>query len=564
MGFPSGSELAASGYRILVDLSLGGQVYRFSTEPLAIVNKNAQTLLYRAGLKIGSVDWSLDTGGDPRSIAITIVSGVDWYKIVEKGGLLEGASVIVRQWVPGQTLEYGRVILRGLTREAEYADPDDPRAFTFSVEGIPWEDTAIIPPEDAVVSASTWPQTSHYAGGTFATFSSSYGYDPQIEGQAYPIPIGRPGKPASFAGSAWVIATKPGSPALLVEAGGGAHIVAGSFWLIALGAVKATSVRIMDVSANKSNIIPVVQTRDNLGRLVSIATLNGITSSAWLQPWVNHEYHTAWTDSSGGGITDVDGTEIRGLGHLLQWLLLQSGVRVDKGRTAAARTYLDRFRIDGYINGQTRILDWIRSMILPTFPVALAESEAGWYPFPLRWDATKTDVVCSLSADRGQIAAAGGAKFTGWNKVYNAFTLDYSANSSTGVFEYRRTLDALADSSRNQIAAFQAARSQTMGWGRRPLPTLTSRLIGEVETADLVLQSKALRHAFPRIQRAYTGPRELANLEAGAILSITDSKVGWTNRLCMLERPAISARNSVTLGVITLDDPPQTSRYTGV
>jgi hypothetical protein len=329
--------------------------------------------------------------------------------------------------------------------------------------------------------------------------------------------------------------------------------------------VKATQVYVLDKSAQRAGYLDVVKTYDARGERVSLADFTG--GGGGIRPLYaseNHEWYVSFSHESGGGVMDSDGTEVRGLGHLLQWLLQRAKIPVDTGRCEVSRAYLDQFKIDTWINTPTRPPDWIRANILPYFPVAMCESEVGWYFHPLRWEATHRDVVMELTTQAGRknrITPVEALTGTGWTRIANEFFLDYAPRADGTWARHRslRATDELAGDS--SLGNFLCQASQTQPWGVRTWRK-QCRVIAEDATADLLLAAKARELAFPRLRTAYVGDPELAELEAGAVVSITDVDRGWSNRLALVEGIVHRARD-VVLRVITLDDPVQTTRYTG-
>jgi hypothetical protein len=408
---------------------------------------------------------------------------------------------------------------------------------------------------EETVNDNTWPAATHSVPYDVYT----YVIDNPAENAAYPVVIGRPGNTRiylEFLG--WLDATQPGSPALLVERGGNVASRADSYWLLSRGNVAASTVLLRDGTTGDTGTCTVFAHKDKQGRDVSC--VSALTSSPFLAAYPEHAWYVSWND--GGGVKDEHNQEIRRLGQLLSWLLPQTGLTIDYGRCQSARAYLDRFVVDGYINESVNILGWIRDVLMPVFPFGLLESELGWYPCPFRWDATTEDARLRLSADAKHIEALSAVESEGWDTVQNSFTLDFQVRADTGEFNQRMILDATLDAGSNTIANYLCAKSQLERWGKRSAPVLSCRMVEDVGTAQAILRAKAARRCYPKLRRAYEGDRGLGTVEAGDIVLITDSAIGWNERLCMLERVTYQGNERVALNVITLEDPGKTSRFT--
>jgi len=69
-----------------------------------------------------------------------------------------------------------------------------------------------------------------------------------------------------------------------------------------------------------------------------------------------------------------------GLGSFVEYLIEQSSYPIDRSRTLAARSYLDRVRVGGVVDVPIGPLELFREAVQPIFPVALHSGPDGVFP----------------------------------------------------------------------------------------------------------------------------------------------------------------------------------------
>ncbi len=176
----TGDQIRAVAATWLLDLTFGGEVFRFATNAVEVTDSSGEVFRYAVGL--ADFEWSYSQAGPDASVGLTINSSVDWARMQARGVSLERASGTLRRHYAGTVLEQARIVLRGLSERVEYGAPDEP--LTLSLTSMPVEQSDTLPEPQAVVEAQTWPKDLNQ-------------FDEKLKGSYYPIIIGQPGTVAS-------------------------------------------------------------------------------------------------------------------------------------------------------------------------------------------------------------------------------------------------------------------------------------------------------------------------------------------------------------------------------
>lgn len=555
------TDILAGRPHWLVELTLGGSVYRLADEPVDVTSQAGTTYHYAGGLSAISQEYSLDAGS-PQSISLTLIgTGIDWASLVQEGQDLTAMTAVIRRWFEGQKLDAARIITNaGHVDSPEYGTIDEP--FVLSVQNFPWTDTGLVPSATQVVSDLTWPVRSNQA------------VDDQIAGQCYPIVVGRPGLYRSATNTRWTGGTAwtPCVPALLVEGGGivkndagvyigGAVDRSQSRWLIAGHAVKATTCLLYDLSAGGDatggGVYPIVTGTDLLGQQVSYIQADGVTGSTWMWPIAGHEYRVAWTDY---GAYNADRTGgLNGAGEVIYWLLTTySTVPLNRGLMQSQRAFLDAYKLDFYIVSAVSPYDWIVSNVVPLLPIGWVETGTGGYFVTWRFGAVAFDRVAHIDADAGagQVVRMSGVTYTSRSDVCNAFTLQYAYDQRQGNYQRTTVLDdssADSDEGESYLCRISIAR-----YGRIERK-LSTPLVYDEATARLILRALARRYAVQRRMVTYAVPQELEALLVGDVVTLTDSALYLSSQVALVWSIALGD-NGVGLTLLLLDNPDQLSR----
>ncbi|OHD19243.1 MAG: hypothetical protein A2Y38_22520 [Spirochaetes bacterium GWB1_59_5] len=541
MPLPNHVQIRGSRPHWLLDVVIGGARYRIADEALAVATASGAVLDYAPG-----VDPSLSvtlTGG-PLSVAITLdgatPDGTPWAMIVARGGggTMTGATAELRRWWESQTFEESRWIVGGSLTDPVVGAADE--EFEFSIERIGDENPATIPPAEARVDETTTPIQVAAASPQIAE------PDPASRGRYFPWIFGTPGRDA---GATWGTTSMSAS-------GSTAHIVSHfkwetyfhSQWVIAGHPVQATSVRITDRTVGygrftvPSKILAVSTITDLRGREVAAVTIT--TAPYPLQLIPGNEYDVTWEESTGGGIYNADRTgPMRAAGEVVEYMMRSTGDRVDSGRMAATRAFLDRFALDFAIEEPKRPRAWIDDNLGQFLTLAWNESEDGVFLDVIRYDPTLLPVLSLVEAEDLEDDPGGGVpvvrqgppKSSNESSVSNDVTVQY-APIRGGDFRKRLRVAAAGIAGVEGVASpavageyptWRATVSQSRHTPRAK--TLQIPAVCDDASAQLAGAEYLLAHAVTRRSFTVVGePADLDVLDVGARVVYASARLYMT------------------------------------
>lgn len=486
----------------LLEVVIGGRTYRWADVALTVTRLDG-TVLDFAGY--GSLaDLEVQIGEGPVNVALDLPGqtpdGLDWCDVVQTGVDLAAGSAQLARWTEATAYEQRRQVVVGRVCNPEYGTAEEP--LSISIERAPWDETATVPPASQKFSERTWPITSP---GPVV--------DPAVYGVCYPWVFGYPGREGNGLIFGTLSFETPATPAYIGETAFGT----GTGWrsnklVIAGHAVKATSVRITDVSGGYGRIdpstdlvaetLPVLSTKDLLGQTVAYIDLNAATVIA-ARP--GNEYWTSWYSTTGGGHEDATGQGVmRGAGDIIEYLLGYAGVPVDHGRMAAAKARLNSLLLDVAITEPTRPQDWIESEIGDLVPLLRRESAEGlWYELA-NYEPSERDVRAHLVSQTNVLNDAAGVpctrdtrlKYSDPARVENELTIRYCPRHGG---EFCRTVTYSGKAA--PVVASGERGSWLLGvsatrYGSRPR-TIEARAIADAASANRVGVLRAEAYALP-------------------------------------------------------------------
>lgn len=446
-------------------------------------------------------------------------------ELVSRGHDLASATGEIAEWIEGTTWEERRVVLVGRIVEPEYGAPDE--EVNASIEENFYDDRALVPAASLMISTDTWGSHAENAAG-----------------RTYPIILGAPGRLGSSATT--------GSPAYMVDTT--AHTL-----LLAGHRVDAGTVWIYD-GLTAGEAFTVTHTTDALGQICAVVD---ISAAAVITIDDAIEYYAAWdtTLSAGGGgwpHPRQPGTYLSGAGDVLEWMLQRSSIRYDQGRTAAARAYLNRFRIDTVIEERVSPFDWVASNLLPLLPLSIATGPSGLRPVVWKYDATRSDAVAHLDMPAIGGERIGPISYEG--EIANSLTLDYGLYTRIGETTRTRTLaatvtDGDSGSSASHICDVSRRRYGEASWSK------STHIVYDPATAGLILAVQALARALPHRLVAYRVPaEEVGWLEYGAVVLLSDSEVYLDEVVAMVSTSQRAEDGSVIVSFRLVENPARDRR----
>jgi len=514
----------------LLDLEIGGHVYRYATEGVTLSTADGRTLRYLEGLAEPGLTYGSVVGVSDATVAVELLAeGVDWALLVARGHVLDRCPAVLRRWYPGRVLERARVLLRGLTSSPSYGAMGEPLA--LSVVRSMRAQSRTIPPAQAVVDAATWP------------VSASHTVPASTAGAAYPMVIGAPG------------GTEAATPICCVPVPQAEWRSFGVLSRVAWLGGHAILVRRQyadDDPPTEADEAPGL-VDDLLGRSVSYALTDENDE--------NGEYLLGFRDDAvyGGGIK-YRGALLRGAGSVIEWALREHyDGPVDFARVAAVRGYLDSWKIDTYINSPVSAWDWLSREVLPLLPVEMREGPAGVYPALVRYDLTARDAVAHLDATPGSGRVTRGSPVTFTGDVVNEVTVDFRPGAESGArWLARRVItaqpgqvsgDDASDVADTRVLAHPLARESQARYGVVPLRMQLSA-VWDIATAVLVAQHTLARRALPRRAVRYVGGPWLEDVEIGQAVTLTDPELHLVDAVALVVDVTAGAESALDLLIL--------------
>lgn len=493
----------------LLELDFRGRLYRVTDYPGGVT---IDGVVFEPGL--GTVD--PDSSGELRAVTLEIDIGEDWAALAAEGFPLDWGVGTLRRWWPGQAFAEAEVVLSGIITDPEYGAADEPLVVTLEPE-IHREPTMLDPL--AVADSTTWPpvEVPGFTQGRLPDRNA---------GMAYPLVIGIPGHPEPGRGLAY-----PAVPALLVQyahtEGDEAFPWPGSKVLVAGHRMAAHEVRLWMFdgdTARHDNLIPQTA-EDEAGNLVTYVTFED--SSAFGEEWADGvELWTGYGSNILGGILGRDGKMLRGAGDVLEWALVErGGFRVDLGRLAAAKDYLNRYQVDTYVNDTSMgVWEWVEGELLKLLPVVLLESAEGLYVKVIRWDPdeARRHAVAHLDADARQVHRTSSLTSVR-DELHNRIEVRYRP-SRGDQWVSRVVVDAHPRAGDSRVIGDARCLVSQARYEMLPY-TVDASWVWDDATAERIALDLAGRMALPKRQVAYSGGPELELVEPWDVVTVTDSEV---------------------------------------
>jgi hypothetical protein len=517
----------------LLEIEYAGAIWRWSSRPVEVVG-DAGTFVFPGGLDDLNMEDSLaivGDAGDERSVSLSILwpsPGVA--VLIQRGHDLAAAIGQLSLWMEGETYESRMVVIQGLLSQPEYEHPDQPVSFTLTE--LPMDDLASIVAPEAQVDEVTWPTAPVSATN-----------------QRYPCP---------FFGAAASARRAPGGEAVGLSPAYPLDLVTGEVHTLVISAypVAATTVTLGTVIDNvyDTTIRTVTEAEDYLGRQVytvdiSAASATFKKAAAW--------FVTDWNE--GGVLANIagGGRPVTTAGDLMFWLAQRSSVRVDLARFASVAGYLN-WPIEAYVDEQASPIGWMVDRLLPILPVSLASGPGGLQPILWRYDARREDAVEHL-VNGENCARVGAVAYSAKPAdLVQRIVLDYGWDA--GNQDYTKHMIAeplpagpppvdpaillalpgsptyIPDPRKVHNAFLRGGASRYADWDSRRWRSINieSDLIGSDLTAARVLAWKCRQlGTSPRLVE-YDAGQELAWLELGAVVLLTDDEVAISETVALV------------------------------
>jgi len=500
---------------ILLDLTYAGRVFRLARRELFVTSTATGTQYQYVGDLADEIEWEevidlFNASSDSVSVPVSFTLPVDVPALVQGGHDLLSATGELSLWIEGTSYESRRVLLRGRLSSPSYGYPDEP--ITASIESEFAEDRSVIPPLSHVITDETWPLAVDGALG-----------------RSYPLPFGS-GPGGVHQSLAYLVDPTVGAEVLLVASG---LCVAGDVRVVVPGSIATETVQ---------------HSVDALGQVVSIIDMTG-TALVFTS---DDTFGIIWNQGE-GGMASREGASLSGAGDALEVFLGLSTVPVDFGRVAAAKPYLNQFKIAGCILEGVTPFEWVTSNLSPILPMSLVNGPDGLYPIPWRYTATAADAVAHINADidpelqlDGVVQVDGGIR-----DIVNRFKLRYALRPTEGEMYKFVTLGGDDDASGAADSLY--CRQSQARYGVRSEDAETS-VVHDPATAALILSWWARARALPTRVVSYVVPHSWGWLERGNVALLTDSNLAFSGQLSLLESMTYREDGTLRLQFRLIDD----------
>ncbi len=562
-------ELAA-GEQItyLLTITFAGREFRWSYPGACDLEKDDGTVLSFHGMDqpemVQAMDFETDSPAD-LSVSfdgLVFPGDIDLPFLIAQGHRLERAVGELAAIVADgdHTWEERFIILQGYLSEPVYGDPTLPQnAVGFTLESPSYEDSALFPPSSHIINSSDFPD--------------------EYQGYVKPFVFGQPGVysegwlTASVADYATVY---KGTPLIPITMGGfdigylaAGHLVAPDTydasiaWLDIYDATDGTT--FAATALERADAFEGFSGGDQ-SFTVALATAWDPTHEYWIRGWTD----TTTATAQYGGYPDEDWTHpMTSAGELLEYMLAQSSLTVDKGRCAVAAQLLSGFKLGGYIAEQVTPYEWIVDNLIPILPVALVSGPKGIYPVVWRYDATSKDAVDRIT-EGAHFRRVSGVTVDD-SSIINEFTLNYISDGGT----FRRSLtlsgsidDTDEDGSDIVLGGTSVSFYRPNLFARRSYldhdkqtysDSLDTEHVWDDATAALIAAWKIRAHAFATRTITYQSGFSYAWLEPGDVILLTDSDLYLTEQVCFIQSKTWDV-TGLQFEVRIISDPPRDAR----
>ena len=509
----SENELRDAELIWLLDLTLGGAHYFFSTESIAIPSDDGD-IFFDGTLTDVSVEGELEFATpdfNMPSAQVSLTFKTDLARLIAQGVDLGSAtaelSVFRRE--SGDDYDDRIVILQGPVDVPSYGALGEPVSFTIEADFIRNQNQ--MPSPNAVIDEKVnWPNSVENS-----------------QGAVYPMIFGAPGSQV-FAGSPVYIVNDPGS-------GNRTGLVAGhpcTATQVTLIGIKSADSSFLNKGAK--TITTDVDTSGQPYSYIDVPNADYDASNTYWARWDQGEgglinpYTTSVTQSGSKTVEPISGA-----GDILRYLLTRSGARVDESRCFAASHSLNAIQLDFYLAEVVDIMDVVKSEIMPLLPCSLRSSGDGLYPVVWRYDATVEDAKANLTANIDIYRSSMVEYQTG--TVYNDITINYRHNS-----RFNKLMKKLTVTGDITIVptGFISQNSYTLAsanrYGLKSL-SIDTELISSRASAGRVINWMSRAYSGQHRTIQYKGRKKLAYIEIGDVVVINDPDLSLENQIVLVQ-----------------------------
>jgi len=385
------------------------------------------------------------------------------------------------------------------------------------------------------------------------------------QGQDYPVVIGSPGDDSTPAVPAYEVRPLPGVRTLLVSG----YKATGH--VLVFGTQSVDSSRYAPAAGDRNTgqvpeIVPARYTNtvdsDRDGTNSSVSTIDhrfGLYDATDAPDASNLDYSdsaivfTSWghknqIDENG----DPSGSAVGmtpNAGDLLFEIASSSTSRLDMSSFGAAKTWLNRYRFDGYLDQRVNPLGLIQNQFLPLLPASLVSGKNGVgivvWPWVDGYHSSTMHII-----EGGGFARASRVSFSG--EPVSAVTFSYAYDVAKGVYSKRKL--GSPDSTAQARLAMQITGDAA------GVIDMESKLLWDDATVSRILTDKLTHMGLPKREIRYNadpaiygvgGPKELT---VGQQIDLTDAGLRFSRKAAVISGIERSV-DSLLCVVMLRDDP---------
>ena len=516
----------------LLSVTFAGRTFYFSTRPVVLLDERGEPIQYRGGLEANWTDALNLFNESPTllSVPLELFFPEDVAELISRGHDLWRGTGELSLWIEGRPYEDRVVLIDGFMTEPSYGAKGE--AVKFSLEANGFQDSALTHSQTERVSLDTWPTPAENAIDAY-----------------YPIVFGTPGAYTLADGSS---ATTYGSPAPVCQG-----VLPNCVAIAAGHSVEATEVTVFNVSQFPvaSDVVPIVETVDSLGQVVSTVSL----AAAALSFSPGDSIFIAWNRDGGGAWNTKRTDTISGAGELIAYFLNLSSLKVDTGVWRTLSPYLDsNFKFAGYVNNAVKPWEFLARNVLSFLPLSVYATGEGVHASLWRREAEKSAAVGTITTGGG-VCRSGPVQYEKQD-IYNNIRFDFVHNASEG--QTLRSVGVIGDHeptrAESGLFSTEYSRASYFRYGSKSL-TLASKYIYESATAQNILQWKHRAAAFPYRVISYDVPIRMGFLRRGDLILLTDPEIYLSEYLALV-RNIEWKDGKPRLSLVLIDDPPRENR----
>ena len=533
------SDLADSSLVWLLEVKLGGRVFRFSSTAIDVVKDGAE-VAYPGGLDAEDIDYSeqldrLGVDSTGQSASLEVVFPIDLAQARRRGSRLASATaelslMPIREGAALQAWEGRHVVAVGPIVNAQIADPTKPSGWTaFTIDPAASEDQGrLLRPNERINEynlLTTWETAADAVTGNL--------------GKPYPIIIGTPGLyklPESAANRAC-----EGSPAYCVDFlepdGGLATHWNARTLLIAGHHVSASHVTIYADGVDTPQVVVPENTYDRQGQPIAIVDLTvayGMTGDTDFrrasQFWVG--WGRSVLESTGAGLRNpYRPGDLIGAGDCIRWALSRSSLSVDAASWAAVAPMLNALvDVSTYINDpDCTPWQWLEEHLLGILPVSVRMGPRGLYPILSDIGRRPASTLLSLSQGR-EITRMGPLQDeTVSRDIHPSVALEYAARASEGDSYQRIAIVGKADTSTGETSTVHT-REGAAGYPSQEVLTLSTVVVYAERCAMDIARRMAREASRTACIVDYSARPAIGWLPVGSTIALTDPDLYMTDQ----------------------------------